>query len=97
MKKTRLLSWIMAVIVSVTVLFCYQYMIQNAHHNCSGEDCPVCMELAMAAHTLSELKIIPILPLSMAVLCVFTLMYTNLNTILCVQQTLITLKVELLD
>lgn len=97
MKKTKALSLVMAVIVFVTVLFCYQYMIQNAHHNCSGEDCPVCMELAMVAHTLSELKLIPILPFTMAVLSVFTLMYTNAKAILCVQHTLITLKVELLD
>lgn len=97
MKRNRIIAFMAAVILLVTVLFSYEYIIQNAHHSCSGEECTVCMELAMAAQTISHLKIIPTLSFSMAVLCVFTLVYTGRTQTLCVPKTLITLKVELLD
>lgn len=95
--SNRILAYAMAIVLFISILFCYQYMIQNAHHNCIGEECPVCMELHMAAQTLSGLKLLPILPVVLAVLCVFTLAYTSNKEILRAQETLITLKVELLD
>ena len=97
MKRSRIIAFMAAVILLVTVFFSYEYIIQNAHHNCSGEECTVCMELAMAAQTISHLKVIPVLSFSMTVLCVFTLVYTGITQTLSIPKTLITLKVELLD
>lgn len=97
MKRNKVFSLMLAVMIFVTVLFSYEYIAQNAHHNCSGEQCPVCVELAMAAQTISRLSVIPVLLFSMAVLCVYTLVHKGTVVRISVPKTLITLKVELLS
>ena len=97
MKRSRMAAFAVAVLLFVTVLFSYQYLVQNTHHDCIGEECSVCMELAIVSQTLSSLKVIPVLSFFMTVLCVFTRVYTATYQQGCIKSTLITLKVELLD
>lgn len=95
MKKSLALA--AAVMLIITVLFSYSFLIQNVHHDCMGEECSVCIELAVVAQTLSSLRAIPVLSFSVAVLCVSTLYLAVIQEQGCVKDTLITLKVELLD
>lgn len=98
MKKVSKLIAIMAMICLVAgMLFSYDYIIENAHHHCSGEDCPICMEIEAAVHFVSSLRVILMLSFVMAVLCVFTRVVTSVGNHAGVKQTLITLKVELLN
>lgn len=85
-------------ILMVGILFCsYSYMIENVHHDCSGEECPVCMELRTVMQIVSQVKLLSVLPVALAVLCVFTLICIGMRAVLCANKTLILLKVELLN
>lgn len=97
MKKNQIAAIFAAVILLCTILFSYTFLIENVHHDCTGdENCPICMELQMAMQTISNLKILPILPVILAVLCVFTQIDTSKKFSNCIKNTLISLKVELL-
>lgn len=93
----RFISMILLIALLVCLFFSYQYMIKNAKHDCSGEDCPICMQLEAAIQFVSSIKILPVLSFILAVLCVFTQLYTIHDKSFCVRKTLVSLKVELLD
>lgn len=96
-KKTRIMAVVVAVLLLLVILLSYGFIIENAHHNCTGEDCPVCMQLERAEQTVSGLKLISISSFLMVVICVFTQLCAILFESFCVKNTLISLKVELLD
>lgn len=96
--RKRLLPIIMSIIICVTMLFSYYVIMKHANHHCSKEDCPICMEIEVAVHTISSFKlIISIVSLVMALLCVFTLSCIDSEIYNRTRDTLISLKVELLD
>ncbi|MSS62626.1 hypothetical protein [Velocimicrobium porci] len=98
MKKSyRILVFLMITFLFFEITFSYLYIAENLYHDCSGENCPICMHIDEASQFISSIKLIPILSLFLAMLCVFTLIYTIYNNEFCVKHTLITLKVELLD
>ena len=97
MRKKKNLALAAAVMLLITFLFSYSFLIQNVHHDCIGEECSVCIEVAVVAQTLSSLRASPVLSFSVAVLCVFTLSVAVMQEQDCIKDTLITLKVELLD
>ncbi len=95
--KNGVAALAMAAIICVTILFSYIFIVENVHHNCSGDECSVCMEIEMAIQTISNLKVILFVPFVMALLCVFTQTCTMFKISNCTKDTLITLKVELLN
>lgn len=95
--RNRYVSMILLIALFVCLFFSYQYMIKNAKHDCSGEDCPICVQLEAAIQFVSSIKVLPVLPFILAVLCVFTPIYTIHGKSFCVRKTLVSLKVELLD
>lgn len=94
-KKRRMTAILLVVLLFVTILFSYTYMIENAHHDCSGDECPICMEMEAAMQTISSLRAVPIVPVIVAILCVFTHICTVIYYSGCMKDTLISLKVEL--
>ena len=69
----------------------------NMHHDCTGEHCEICLEIEMAEQLISGIKTLFTLSFGMAVLCVFAHIFTKTKEEICVKNTLISLKVELLD
>ena len=96
-KWNKVIAVIITILLFSSVLFSYLFIIENAHHVCTGEDCPICMEVETAIHTIYSIKALPIIPLILAVLCVFTHICMVIIESDCTKYTLITLKVELLD
>ena len=96
-KSNKVIAIIITIYLFTTLLFSYLFIVENAHHVCTGEDCPICMEIEVAIHTIYSFKALPILPLILAVLCVFTHICMVIIEYDCTKYTLITLKVELLD
>lgn len=96
-KVSKLIALIALISLFAGLLFSYDYIIENAHHHCSGEDCPICMEIEAAVQFVSNIRFIPLLSFIMAVLCVFTRVFASIENHIGVKQTLITLKVELLN
>ena len=86
-----------AAVILATVLFSYAFLAENVHHDCTGETCGICLEMAMAAQTILGHKMISTMPLILAFLCVFTHICAVVTKSDCVRDTLITLKVELLN
>ena len=96
--KKRTVSWIVLIIFSFVIFGSSCFIITHTDHNCTGEDCSVCMELAECHKTLNTLgtAFIGILHLSvvMFVLSVIVRSFTKGQTD---HTTLISLKVELLN
>ena len=95
--RTRLIAIIVAIMIVIMIIFSYCFVIEHAHHDCKGKDCPICMELEMALQIISSLKVITFLPFLIAILCVFTQISGLISQSESIKDTLITLKVELLN
>ncbi|MBR1865352.1 MAG: hypothetical protein IJ801_02475 [Lachnospiraceae bacterium] len=96
-QKRRILATAMTVLFLIFVVFAYPFVAEKAHHDCTGENCPVCMELEAVAQAVSGLKLLPVILSVWFLLGVFTPVCTEHMGSVCVKNTLITLKVELLD
>ena len=75
----------------------YCYIVDNAHHDCTGDNCPVCAHIAEACQFISNIKSVIVMPFIMAVLCVFAYRKVSDSDGRIVCNTLISRKVELLD
>lgn len=96
--KKRVVSWIVLIVFSF-VIFCSScFIITHADHDCTGEDCSVCMELAECHNALNALGTAFIggvnLAVVMLILAVTASSFTKTQT---EHTTLISLKVELLN
>lgn len=96
-KRKRVFAGILAVIFICTLLFSFGFLSNNMHHDCTGEHCEICLEIEMAEQLISGIKTLFTLSFEMAVLCVFAHIFTKTKEEICVKNTLVSLKVELLD
>ena len=96
-RSNRISAMILTVLILATILFSYGFLAENIHHDCPGEECSICLEIKMAVQTISSYKTLLTLPLIVAVLCVFTQICADAIKSNRTKNTLITLKVELLD
>lgn len=97
MSKKRIMSWILIVFFVTGVLFSYGYIARNVEHDCTGQECPICMHLQQAAQFLSNIKTMSTTPVLLAFLSVFTLGAVLVYTHEYCTDTLVSLKVELLN
>ncbi|MGO5051055.1 hypothetical protein ACTQ6A_00850 [Lachnospiraceae bacterium LCP25S3_G4] len=96
--KKKILAVIMSFLILGTLFLSYSFLIENVEHDCAGNDCPICVQMELSVQFLSNFKlVISFVPILMALLCVFALIYAVIEIIDRISDTLITLKVELLD
>lgn len=96
--RNRAISWIVLMVFSLVIFCSSAFIIVHADHDCTGEDCSICMELSechKTLHTLGTavagaLKLTLILCIA-AALCKIIIKSHSAHT------TLISLKVELLN
>lgn len=96
-KFTGITAIILVMVLLSGIFVSYDFIIENAHHDCSGENCPICIEIDQAVQIISNIRFVPVLPFVMAVLCVFTRKGVFVKTLNDRIDTLITLKVEALN
>ena len=94
-KKTRLFALIVAVMFFAVILFSTAFVVAEADHDCTGDHCAICHQIAICQNTLKQLS----LGAQVAALA-DALTYTLLRTVLPISNlhtltTLITLKVKL--
>ena len=53
--RNRVVSWIVLMVFSIVIFCSSAFIIVHADHDCMGEDCSVCMELAQCHKTLHML------------------------------------------
>ncbi len=94
-QKTRALF--MAVFFIVMIAVSSFFVIHNAHHDCTGIDCEACLQVEQAKELICGLKYLPVAVAFLSLLSVFTLIYAVGKQSVCVKNTLILLKVELLN
>lgn len=98
MQKKRLVALLITLLFLATVLFSYNYISENVHHNCTHDDnCPICMEIEACLQFVSSIRILPVIPLFIGFLYVISQAVSTIYTSVQDTNTLISLKVELLD
>lgn len=84
-------------VLFMTVILSCGYMLRHAHHNCTGEQCPICIQIEHAMQVLFNLKIMPDVTIYLITLCILMKFYVTIKEARYIKHTLISLKVELLD
>lgn len=56
-KQKRIFTLLLAVAVLFVMLFSAFYIAVEAHHDCTGEDCPVCTLICLCRNTLKNLSL----------------------------------------
>ena len=96
-KKKKVPAVLLCLVLVAGILLSYDYIIEETHHDCSGRECPICMQIEETVQFLSTIKFVPIVPYIVAVFLVCLkkdrIQKENENR----NNTLITLKVELLN
>ena len=96
--RKKVLSLIMLFVLNFVIFGSSCFIISHTGHDCSGEDCPVCMELAECHKILHTLgTAVPGAIQSILMLCIAVLLCNVIRKSDPVHTTLISLKVELLD
>lgn len=96
--KKRILAVVLAVFILSVLFLSYGYIIENTNHDCThDEHCPICLQLKSSVQLISTFKFIPALSFFITLLCVLTQLYVKFKPSFCIKNTLITLKVELLN
>lgn len=97
-RRNKAVSWLVIAVFSLVIFCSSAFIITHAEHDCGGEDCSICMELAKLHKTLHELGtavagaiILTLMTCIIAIPCKMTASSHSAHT------TLISLKVELLD
>lgn len=83
--------------ILLNILFSYQFIIENAHHDCSQDHCPICVQLEEAFQFIQSIRQVPVTSFLMTVLFLSAKWVSHATEHLCVNPTLISLKVELLN
>lgn len=96
--RNRAISWIVLIVFSLVIFCSSAYIIVHAGHDCTGEDCSICMELAECHKTLHTLgtAVAGALQL-MLMLCIVAALCNIIIRSHSAHTTLISLKVELLN
>ncbi|MBR6982792.1 MAG: hypothetical protein IKH75_04520 [Ruminococcus sp.] len=96
--RNRAISWIVLMVFSFVIFTSSAFIIVHAYHDCTGEDCSICMELAQCRKTLHTLgtAVAGALQLTL-ILCIAAALYKVIIKTHSAHTTLISLKVELLN
>lgn len=52
----KFLAIICAVMIAFALVFCSQFILAEEHHDCVGEDCPICSEIAFCQNAIDSLS-----------------------------------------
>ena len=96
--RNRAVSWIILIVFSLVIICSSAFIIVHADHDCTGEDCSICMELAQCHKTLHTLgtAVAGALQLTL-MLCIVAALCNIIIRSHSEHKTLISLKVELLN
>ncbi len=96
--RNRAISWIVLVVFSFVIFCSSAFIITHTNHDCTGDDCSICMELAECHKTLNTLGTTVAGALQFTlILCFVTALCKVIIKSHSEHSTLISLKVELLN
>lgn len=96
-KLKKVIAIVLCLAILVLPTLAEMYVVENAEHTCVGEECPICMEIHMAIQIVNNLSlgVVEFCAITLVVglfIVVFSKMYQVI-----IKDTLISLKVELLN
>ena len=62
--KRRIISILMILLIVFVLVSSFWFILHETHHDCTGEDCPVCAMIAICRNTLKTVLIALLLVLS---------------------------------
>ena len=91
----KITSIILTIILILIVSFFSFYIATELHHDCCGEDCPICILISQCEHTLKQLKesLVPFFQLNS--LLVFNVVFVFSNIFYNLNNTLVSKKVRM--
>lgn len=78
-EKVRALSVVLAAFMLAAILFSSLFIALEMHHDCSGEDCPICICIEHCVRTLHELGDLNVL-CAVSVLPVLLIVFAKIAT-----------------
>lgn len=96
-RKTRLLPLLMAALLAFALLCSVLFMAVEAHHDCTGQDCPVCQQLSACGHMLKTAAVSACAAVFAAALPLLVCMIFSVRTAPVQADTLVTRKIKLSD
>lgn len=96
-RKHRITAVILTVLISISITASYSYVIENVHHDCTKENCSVCMQISEALHFIASVKFIPVYGLFTLLIGILIYHVAGLKRSTCINRTLVSMKVELLN
>ena len=97
MKMNKILAIVLVIILLSGVFFSFHFIVAHSHHDCTGKGCPICAEIEQAVLFITNFKFVPILSFLAIILCAFAQYHTFEATQCFRNDTLISLKVEMLN
>ena len=95
--RKRILSAALAVLVLFVVLYSVFFIAAESHHDCIGENCPICYQISVCENTLKNLSL-AVCTVSFATAFAYTLCRSiSVCTDVIPSYTLVSLKVKLTD
>ena len=96
--RKRAVSWVLFIVFCLVIFCSSAFIIVHADHDCTGEDCSICMELAQCRKTLNMLGTAFAGALQLTLmLCIVAALCSIIIRSHSEHTTLISLKVELLN
>ncbi len=96
-KRNRSVALFMALAVFVVVLFSSLYTVENADHDCVGESCPICAQIAVCENTLHGFSMAAVAVAAIVFAPVFCALAVKPAFVSLFSDTLVSLKVKLSD
>ena len=69
-KSTKAIAIIFAAVVLFSMLFSTYIIASDAHHDCIGEECPICVQMHVAQNIVNKLSTAIIITAAVLFLCV---------------------------
>ena len=79
------------------IFFSYNYISTHTTHDCSGEECAICIQIEEAVCFLSKINYSSHSSFVFVVLCLFAGNHVSVTQSVILKKTLVNLKVELLN
>ena len=95
-KKQRILAFLMCVVIVLVSLFSFFFIAVGFDHDCSGTDCPICVQINNAKKIIKQLSLgkAPLVFLICAA-SIYFIVYLECSALLVESKTLINDKVRL--
>lgn len=94
-KKKRLIATLLTVMVIFVVLFSSLFIVENANHDCIGDDCSICYVISVCKNVLKTIGLALAVAILTAFVGTFMLFLPSLTERVAGSISLVTLKVKL--